>query len=163
MTDDLSQPSASSPMSRLESLLARPDEQRLREFKYRCAQAVIFGLPVIGLQYVGPLLGGPEAPRWIAILQALLAGWVVYVGAAGMLLEGLIVLPRRGPTMDLLVAAASIALYLTSVTFRTLPVFFTGHVGESPALFPLSVALIAVWSALRWRQFSGRVATYGRF
>ena len=76
----------------LEQLLARPADQRLREYKYRCAQAIVFGLPVIGLQYLGPSIGGPEAPRWVAILQAALAGWVVYIGAAGMLFEGLLVL-----------------------------------------------------------------------
>src|SRR4051812_39463558 len=114
MTDELSPPTSST-MSRLESLLARPDEQRLSEYKYRCAQAIIFGLPVIGLQYFGASLGGPEAPRWVAILQALLAGWVVWIGTAGMLFEGLILLPRRGPTIDLFVAAAAIALYVTTL------------------------------------------------
>src|SRR5439155_14755490 len=81
-------------LSRVELLLARPDEQRFREYKYRCAQAIIFGIPVIALQLFGRSLGGPEAPRWIAILQALLSGWVVYVAAAGMIFEGLILIPR---------------------------------------------------------------------
>jgi hypothetical protein len=144
------------PPARLEQLLARPDDQRLREYKYRCAQAVVFGVPVFALQWLGPSLGGPEAPRWIAILEALLAGWVVYVGAAGMLFERIVLLPRRGVHVELLVAFLAVALYLTSLIRGVIPIFITGHVGGGPLLFPWSVALIAVWSAMRWRQFAAR-------
>ena len=64
----------------------------MREFQYRFAQATVFGLPVIALQICGPSLGGADAPRWVAILQILLCGWIVYVGAAGILFEGAILL-----------------------------------------------------------------------
>lgn len=108
----------------------------MREFRYRCAQSIIFGLPVLALQWLGPRLGGPEAPRWIAILQALLAGWIIYVAAAGMLLEGL--LARSAKHLpDALVAILSIGLYLISL------------VGIS-RLFHCVVLLLIPWSALRW-------------
>src|SRR5688572_5630049 len=82
----------------LETMLSRPLDQRVREHKYRFAQAAVFGLPVLGLQYFGHKLGGPEAGKWVGLLQALLAGWVMYVGAAGMLFEGILLLRRRGIT-----------------------------------------------------------------
>src|SRR5450432_15180 len=99
--------------SPLRLALARPRDQRCREYKYRCAQAIIFGLPVVALQYFGKSLGvtPQESSRWIAILQALLAGWVTYVAAAGMLFEGIILLPQKFRA-DLLVAAIAIAFYL---------------------------------------------------
>ena len=63
----------------------RPVADRRREFKYRCAQALIFGLPVLVLQYFGHSLGGSrqEASRWIAIL-------LVSLVAAG---AGVVVVP----------------------------------------------------------------------
>src|SRR3954466_3838186 len=89
-TVEHSRPAASSSSSSdsFETLLNRPREQRVREFKYRFAQSAVFGLPVLALQRFGPALGGAESPRWVGVLQLLLAGWVVYVGAAGMLFEG---------------------------------------------------------------------------
>ena len=74
----------------------------------------MFGLPVLALQWKGTALGGAEADRWVGILQALLAGWVVYVGAAGMLFEGLILLPRR-VMAELIPALLAVAAYLFSL------------------------------------------------
>src|SRR5687767_3056847 len=76
------------PVDTLQSLLDRPVSERLRESKYRFAQSVVFGLPVLALQWFGYRLGGTEADRWIGLLQLLLAGWIMYVGAAGLLFEG---------------------------------------------------------------------------
>jgi cation transport ATPase len=134
-------------MNGLEQLLARPLEHRLREYKYRCAQALVFGLPVVALQYVGTALGGPEAPRYVAVLQALLAGWVMYVGAAGMLVEGWIVIHRRGLTIDFCVAFAAIALYVFSLVAAA-HVVATGR-GVPPA-FHVSVVILAIWTGIRW-------------
>jgi cation transport ATPase len=122
--------------SEVRNLLERPAEQRRREYKYRCAQSLVFGIPVILLQYFGHRLGGPEAARWVFVLQALLAGWVMYVGAAGMLLEGLILLRRR-ILPDLLVALVALGLYLA------------GLLGPLP-LFHLSVMVVAAWTGIRW-------------
>ena len=136
---------------RLSALLARPAHQRRIEYKYRFAQAVIFGIPVIALQYFGSALGGSEAPRWIAILQALLSGWAVYVGAAGMLFEGLLTI-RHGIGGDLIIAVASLALYLYSLV-SVLATFFTGRLAYQPLLFHLSVILLAVWTGIQWWRF----------
>src|SRR5688572_20280815 len=134
-------------MNEIEQLLARPLDQRLREYKYRCAQSIVFGLPVIALQYFGPSLGGPEAPRWVAILQALLAGWVMYVGAAGMLVEGWILIDKRGLTADFMVAFFAVALYFFSLV-TAVHIVITGR-GISPA-FHVAVSIVAVWTGLRW-------------
>jgi hypothetical protein len=75
-------PNLKSDLSNLK--LDRPLERRVREFKYRCAQTFVFGIPVLALQMFGRRLGGPESERWIAILQGLLCGWIVYVAAVGM-------------------------------------------------------------------------------
>lgn len=122
--------------SEISDLLNRPTDQRIREFRYRCAQSIVFGLPVLALQWLGPRLGGPEAPRWIAILQALLAGWIIYVAAAGMLLEGLLTRSWKH-LADTFIAILSIGLYLLSV------------IGVA-RLFQWVVLLLITWSALRW-------------
>jgi cation transport ATPase len=134
-------------MNGLEQLLARPLEQRLREYKYRCAQAIVFGLPVVALQYFGTALGGPEAPRYVAVIQALLAGWVMYVGAASMLVEGWILIDRRGLTIDFCVAFTAIAGYLFSLV-TGVHILVTGR-GVPPA-FHVSVLILAIWTGIRW-------------
>ena len=134
--------------NRIDQLLSRPAHQRRIEYKYRCAQAIIFGIPVIALQYLGPALGGDEAPRWIAILQALLAGWAVYVGAAGMLFEGLLTI-KRGLAPDLIIAILSIATYLYSLIF-TGSILLTGRLTYQPLLFHVSVILIGAWTGIQW-------------
>ena len=137
----------------LEQLLARPADQRLREYKYRCAQAIVFGLPVIGLQYLGPSIGGPEAPRWVAILQAALAGWVVYIGAAGMLFEGLLVLRRRRTvSVDLIASIAAAGCYLFSFAIMVRHLIDSRWRSGPPLLFHVSVTILALWCGLRWWQ-----------
>lgn len=86
-----------------------------------------------------------ESDRWVGIFQALLAGWVVYVGAAGMLFESLVWLGRRRFTGDLLPSATAVVLYLL-----TLPRLATGH----PGWFHWAVLVIAIWTGLRWYIFS---------
>src|SRR3954471_24566181 len=81
------------------SLLSRPPEQRRMEFRYRFAQSVVFGLPVLALQRYGGALGPTDSERWVSLLSALLAGWVLYVNL-GMLVEGLITLRDRGVSGD---------------------------------------------------------------
>ena len=98
-------------------LLNRPASQRRQEFKYRLGQSVVFGLPVLALAKFGRSLGGVEADRWVSLLQALLAGWVVYVGATGMVAEGILLLlgrrPLRGQFLgNLIVGAAALVIYL---------------------------------------------------
>jgi hypothetical protein len=137
----------------LSDLVNRPRAVRFKEFKYRCAQSLIFGLPVLALQYFGPRLGGPEAPRWIGVLQALLSGWILYIAAAGMLLEGLIA-PSRRTLPDMLVGVVATLLYLVSL-FLVLPVFLTGRPLHHALAFHWMVVLLMFWSLIRTMQLSG--------
>jgi cation transport ATPase len=136
-----------------EALLDRPLSDRIREFKYRFAQAAVFGLPVLALQYLGPHLGGAESTRWIGLFQALLAGWVLYV-SSGVLFEGLIhLLHRNRPTLDLLVILLALPLYLASLA--TWIIGLTGRSLFRP-VFHWPVLLILAWAGLRWAQLHRR-------
>ena len=137
------------------SVLDRPPTQRKLEYQYRFAQSAVFGLPVLALQFFGHSLGGAESHRWVAILQVVLAGWVVYVGAAGMLFEGLLtLLQRRRLTADLLPAAAAVALYL--LTLLRLAAY---TIAAAPGPFPTTgfhwtVLLLATWTGYRWWRYA---------
>ena len=136
-------------MSRLDALLDRPADQRRREYQYRFAQSVVFGLPVLALQWFGRSLGGAEAARWVAVLQAALAGWVVYVGAAGMLFESLLRLGRRQVAADLVPSAAAVALFAVGAWHAALLV---ADAAAHPAqTFHWSVLLLIGWTGMRWR------------
>jgi cation transport ATPase len=132
-----------------EDILDRPASQRLREYKYRFAQSLVFGLPVVALAAFGPAIGGPEAGRWIGLLQALLAGWVMYVGASGMLVEALM---RRRVTLDGLAAAAAIGLYLLAVGTVAWRMMASGGaaLASSRVLFSCAVLLACAWAGIRW-------------
>jgi cation transport ATPase len=136
--------------TRIAALLNRPVQQRVLEFKYRFAQAVIFGLPVLVLQYFGRSLGGSpvESSRWTGLLQAILAGWVTYVAAMGMVVEGLMILPKRF-TFDLPIALAAILLYVYSA-ISVVGVFIRGQPFYQPMLFHWSVIILASWCGTRW-------------
>lgn len=142
-------------MSGLDDLLARPPDQRRREYQYRFAQSVVFGLPVLALQFYGRSLGGPEADRWVALLQALLAGWVVYVGAAGMLFESLLLLARRRFAADLVPAVAAAGFYLVGLA-RSAPFLFNPTpLHPIRPTFHWAVAVVVAWSGWRWWRMSG--------
>ena len=160
-------PRALHPPAPAPSLLDRGEAERLREFKYRFGQSAVFGLPVVALELVGRSLGGPEADRWVTLFQALLAGWVVYVAATGMAIEGAFaVLARRRPPpwllSDLAVSCASVLLYLVSA-LRLVPLLAGSRVaGEWPSLFAPAVILLAGWSGLRWRALKSSAGGAGR-
>jgi cation transport ATPase len=138
--------------NQIDDLLARPLRERLREHKYRCAQAMVFGVPVLGLQLFGTKLGGAESERWVAIFQALLAGWVCYVGAAGMLIEGLILLARRRVSGDFLVAVIAVGCFLWSACAAT-GALIVGHAFFHPLLFHIVVLVLIVWTGSQWFRF----------
>lgn len=140
-------------------MLSRPDDHRLREYKYRCAQTIIFGLPVLVLQLCGTSLGGPEAARWVWTLQAVLTGWILYVAATGMLFEGLLKL-RSGITADLLVATIACFLYIASIVSALYRAIAPG--GNGGAWLHWCVILLAVWTALQWRRFHVKLAALSR-
>ena len=84
----MSEPAGAPPS--LNAILNRSPAERLREHKYRCAQSIIFGLPVLALAWFGPALGGAESFRWVGLFQLLLTAWVVFVGALGLLSDALL-------------------------------------------------------------------------
>lgn len=144
---------ATRPESDLFHLLVRPTDQRRREYQYRFAQSVVFGLPVLGLQWFGHHLGGPEAARWVAVMQALLAGWVAYVGAGGMLFEGLLRLCRGRFTSDLVPASVAAGCYLWSAGAAvTIPI--SGELAYRPTLFHVVVLVLAGWTGIQWARWS---------
>lgn len=156
-------PSTSHPLPTHDPLVAqldRPADQRAREYQYRFAQSAVFGLPVLLLQAFGRSLGGPESDRWVAVFQAVLAGWILYVGAAGMLFESLLWLARRRFTPDLLPSLAAAALYLAGVTRLASHVIRAGIKPGSasdasgatfpPLPFHWAVLLLIAWTGARW-------------
>jgi cation transport ATPase len=147
-------PPATAPAAEtFEAILARPAEQRAREFKYRFAQSIVFGLPVIALQRYGSALGWVESARWSGTLQLLLASWVMYIAAAGMLFEGLVSL-RRTFSADLLIALAAVCLYVFSV-WSIAHTLVRGNAWHRPR-FDAAVILLAVWSGIRYLQLARR-------
>jgi hypothetical protein len=91
----------------------------------------------------------------VTLFQALLAGWVVYVGTAGMLAEGAMLLLSRRPRRrhllaDLYVALAALLLYLAGLP--RLVGLLVGYrpAASWPAPFAASVLVLAVWCGFRW-------------
>jgi cation transport ATPase len=130
-------------------LLDRPAIERVRESRYRLGQAVVFGLPVLGLQYWGPSLGGSEAARWVGIMQVLLCGWVMYVAAFGAILEGTFRLAHGRVGIGLLLGLIALGMYVSSLV-AVLYVLFEGRIGDVPRLFHWSIVLVIAWSAMSW-------------
>jgi hypothetical protein len=147
------------PSARLHELLNRTAEERLREYKYRFAQSVVFGLPVVALQWWGSALGPIDADRWVSLIQALMCGWVLYVNL-GMLVEGILI-PRLSSTSavesclrrDFLVASCATALYLSSLV-SALHGIITAHLWYRPLLFHICVIVLAAWTGWRWMRLS---------
>jgi hypothetical protein len=122
----------------------------------------VFGLPVVALQWFGRSLGGPEADRWVTLFQALLAGWVVYVVATGMVTEGILIfLARRRVSLvvglDMLVACLCIVGYVFGLA---LPLGLLVYPKFAwPATFHWCVLTLSCWSGVRWASLSNvRVA-----
>jgi hypothetical protein len=150
-------PASPSDATGLHSVLDRTQAQRIQEFRYRFGQAAVFGLPVFALKWFGGSLGGAESERWVALLQALLAGWVVYVAATGMLVEaGIIISTRRRMPLaiglDALIAGSCAGFYLFSLV-RPVGLLVRPHFAW-PAGFHWCVLTLAAWSALRWAGIS---------
>jgi hypothetical protein len=132
--------------SPISPLLDRGPEQRLREYKYRFAQSIVFGIPVIALQYWGRALGPADSERWCSVLEGFLSGWVLYVNL-GMLIEGLLLLRQR-VTGDLVAAAVAAGLYLFSL-ISAMHGIVTARLWY-PLLFDACVIVLAGWTGWRW-------------
>jgi hypothetical protein len=134
-------------------MLARPAAERAREFKYRFAQSVVFGLPVLALHWLGPLLGGAEAPRWTGLLQTLLAGWATYVAAAGMVFEGALLLTRGRVTSDFVAGMLASTLYLVGVAGWVVRLI-RGAASTAPMPFHYGMTVLILWCGVRWAWLS---------
>lgn len=154
---DIAPDSAPAPASVIEQVLQRPDEQRLREHKFRFSQAVVFGLPVLALQLFGSKLGGLEAKRWVVILQAVLAGWVAWTGTAGMLFEGVLLFQRR-VAPDFVAACVGVSFYLIAIIMGIRSVM--GYAEPGP-FFSLAVIWIAGWTGWQWWRYERRARASG--
>ena len=141
-------PSIANRKSAIANLLSRPPEQRLREYKYRFSQSIVFGLPVVALQLYGRALGPADSERWVSLLQALLAGWVLYVNL-GMFFEGILLLPARRVTGDFLVSVLAVALYVYSVISAAHGIV-TSRLLFRPLMFHACVILLAGWTGYQW-------------
>ena len=144
----LPEPALNNQHSTINNLLSRPPDQRLREYKYRFGQSIVFGLPVVALQLYGRALGPTDSERWVSLLQALLAGWVLYVNL-GMLFEGILLLPSRRITGDLLISLAAVALYGYSLISAAHGIITTRLLFR-PLLFHIVVIFLAAWTGWRW-------------
>ena len=137
-------------------MLNRPISERIREHKYRFAQCMVFGLPVIALHFLGPKLGGAESARWIGLFQALLAGWCLYLAALPLLSEGAMLLALGKFRFDLLIGLAAVIFHIVGVvgwifTLRGSPAPF-------PSAFAIAVSVLIVWSGVQWVRLSSRVS-----
>ena len=110
---------------------------------------------VLALHWLGPTLGGPEAARWTGLFQALLAGWVIYIAAAGIIFEGALLLLRRRVTPDPAVAMIAVMLYGIGVVGWVM-LLLRGDASRVPMPFHHSVTLLAAWCGLRWAWLSRR-------
>ena len=115
---------------------------------------MVFGLPVLALQFFGPKLGGPEAGRWIGLLQALLSGWCLYLAALPMLSESMMLLSLGKVKLELFISSATIVLYLLGVVGW----IFTlrGRGALMPSAFGLAVIILIGWSGVQWLRLSGQ-------
>jgi cation transport ATPase len=141
-------------------LLARPAAERSREYRYRFAQSLIFGLPVLGLQWFGPLLSAraDEAARWVPLLQAILSGWICYIAALPMLVEGIVVI-RESLRADLVVGTLAVGTFIYSVVLLG-AIFVHQSFSYRPPLFDWVVMLLIAWNGVRWawlRRRLGRI------
>ncbi len=143
--------------SSIHSILNRPISERIREHKYRFAQCLIFGLPVLALHFFGAKLGGPEAGRWTGLLAALLAGWCLYVGAVPLLSEGMMLLAQRQFKMQLLIGCGAMAFYIVGVVGWIMAL--RGGPAPFAAAFAYAVVLLVVWSGVNWLLLRNRTET----
>jgi hypothetical protein len=148
----------------LHQLLHRDDAARAREHRYRMAQAIVFGLPVVLLDLIGDKLGGRGDGLWPATFAAILSGWVLYVGAAGMGFEGIVrlYLHPREFTLDLPVAIIAVAAWIWASVSLGLgfAAAHAGHLVSRPAGpgFDICVCTLAIWTGARYRYYHHRIA-----
>jgi cation transport ATPase len=132
----------------LQTVLNRPASERLREHKYRFAQCIVFGIPVLALQFLGPRLGGGDSGRWTGLLQSLLGGWIVYIGAVPLIAEGFLLIAQRQFKIEMLVALGALVLYIIGLVGWIMTL--RGRAAPFPIAFSCSVVILVCWSGVQW-------------
>lgn len=151
------------------------------EYKSRFATAVVFGLPALGLHYLGPVLAGGEraagAMVYPWLLEMLLTGWACVAAGWPILWQGALSLRYLRATGDLLstaiVAGAFVpsAVGVLSLVAVDRPWFRAEWAGGGPAfhavVLTLWVAVLQRWLAhAAGDRLSGRsglmIARFGR-
>lgn len=91
----------------------RTRERALRHERQAIFMALMYGLPVIALHHVGPLLqsGLPGGSIWWWMLQALLTAMVLRTAAGPMLAGAMRSLAARQANMDVLVSLGALAAF----------------------------------------------------
>ncbi len=138
-----------------------------REYKARLAQAIMFGLPVLALQYLAPMLastGGADARGMLFpwLFQMLLAGWLCYVAAWPILWQGaaaLLNLRATGDTLTLLLVVGTFipsAVGVLSLLVTETPWFgapgSAGFSDRGPA-FHATMLIVTLAVTQRWLYY----------
>jgi len=89
----------------------------------------------------------------VGMLQALLAGWVMYVAVAGLAFEGFLLLARGRITAGFVISLTTLGLYLWSI-ISVLHILWTGALWWKPLLFHVCIFIVIGWSAIGWRRLS---------
>jgi hypothetical protein len=138
--------------STIQSILNRPLSERIREHKYRFAQCMVFGLPVLALYLFGPKLGGLESARWIGLLQSLLAGWCLYLAALPLLSESAMLFVMGKFRLELLIALVAAILYIVGLVGWI--VTLRGRAAPMPSAFSIEIILLIAFSGVQWLRLS---------
>jgi hypothetical protein len=114
---------------------------------------------VLALQLFGPSLGGPESSKWIGLFQALLAGWVMYIGALPILLEeamDTMLRPRhqRSRSLSMLVVLLALMFYVIGIATWVLILLRRSPI--IPAPFAITVSIVILWCGWKSLRLSRR-------
>ena len=92
--------------------------------------------------------------KWTGLMQALLAGWCLYLAALPMLSESLMLLAMGKMKVELMVALAAMILCVIGVVGW----IFTlrGHSPLLPSAFALVVVILIAWSGGQWLRLARR-------
>ena len=98
--------------------------KRLRIGRQAVITALMYGLPVMGLEFLGPRLASTAAGGdvWWRVLQGVLCGMLLYSPAGGpIVFGGLRAAWLRAPNMDSLIALGVLAAFVSSAVAVVLP------------------------------------------
>ena len=115
---------------------------------------MVFGIPVLALQFLGPRLSGSDSARWTGLLQSLLGGWIVYIGAVPLIAEGFLLIAQRQFKIDMLIALGALVLYILGVAGWIMTL--RGRAAPFPSAFSCSVVILVLWSGVQWLRLASQ-------